>query len=97
MKKRNYAGAQAIDTLISLVSFQHLISIAGGIVMFYVAIQSNPSMISIALGLIISSIPLYILKILLKAIESIVIASDMYIEHMEIEREKCAESVQKEE
>ena len=100
MKRRNYIGSKAIDTLIFIVSILMYLSIGVGAVLMFVALTSYKPLFVCALILICSFVPLLVLKIILRGFESMVIASEMYIEQMEIEkdvkRKKCARSVQEE-
>ena len=100
MKKRNYIGSKAIDILIFIVSVLMYLSIGVGAVLMFVALTSYKPLFAFALILICSFVPLLVLKAILRGFESMVIASEMYIEQMEIEkdvkRKKCAESVQEE-
>lgn len=84
--KRNYAGAKSIKALITAITVFAVVSFATGLVMSLVAILDKETL-SILYGLkaILSGLGLIVVRALLKGFESVVIASEMYIEQKEME------------
>jgi hypothetical protein len=84
--ERNYAGAKSIKALITAITVFAVVSFAAGIIMSMVAFLDKETL-SILYGLkaVIFGLGFIVVRALLKGFESIVIASDMYIEQKEME------------
>lgn len=89
MKQRNYAGSKAIGNFIDLLTYLAFMCIILGLILLFVAFSHKTFSIFIGLYIALSCIPCFVLKVFLRGFESMVIASEMYIEHMEIAEEKA--------
>ena len=82
--KREFVGANAIDSAIIAVSVLAWLTLIGGIIFIILTFQlDGPTGTAICVTAL--CIPCFILKAILRGFESMVIASEMYIEQMEKE------------
>jgi hypothetical protein len=87
--KRDYAGSKAMNAMIIFVTIIAAMCLTVGCIMLFVALNDEYLPVSLGLYVALSSVPLFLLKGFLRGIESMVIASEMYIEQMEITEEKA--------
>lgn len=84
--ERNYAGAKSIKALITSITVFAVVCFAAGLVMSLVAIfEAETLPLLYGLKAVLSGLGFIVARALLKGFESIVIASEMYIEQKEIE------------
>ena len=83
MERRNFAGTKAIGKLITLTSFLIGLALLIGATLIIIGIAGKNTFIWGGIGMICSTITLLIIKALLRGLESIVMASDTYIDHMQ--------------
>lgn len=83
--KREFVGSNALDSAIIAVSILAWLLLIGGIIFIILTFQlDGPTGTAICVTAL--SIPFFITKAVLRGFESIVIASELYIEQMEKEK-----------